>query len=98
MKQVKLPNHIAFIMDGNGRWAKKRFRQRAFGHKMGVQNMFRIVGACFEMGVRIVTVYALSAENLSRPKAEVEELFNLFRTFFRQKKRSRCWKCASRST
>ena len=86
MKQVKLPNHIAFIMDGNGRWAKKRFRQRAFGHKMGVQNMFRIVGACFEMGVRIVTVYALSAENLSRPKAEVEELFNLFRTFFGKKK------------
>ena len=86
MKKVKLPAHIAFIMDGNGRWAKRRFRPRGYGHKMGVQNMFKVCSHCFHLGIRIVTVYALSAENLSRPKAEVEELFNLFRTFFGKKK------------
>lgn len=82
----KLPVHIAFIMDGNGRWAKRRFRPRGYGHKMGVQNMFKICSHAFDLGVRIVTVYALSTENLSRPKEEVDELFDLFRTFFGKKK------------
>lgn len=86
MKRIKLPVHIAFIMDGNGRWAKRRFRPRGYGHKMGVQNMFKICSHAFDLGVRIVTVYALSTENLSRPKEEVDELFDLFRTFFGKKK------------
>ena len=86
MKRVKLPAHIAFIMDGNGRWTKRRFRPRGYGHKMGVQNLFRICSHAFHLGIRIVTVFALSAENLSRPKEEVDELFDLFRTFFGRKR------------
>ena len=86
MRTVKLPVHLAFIMDGNGRWATRRLRPRAFGHKAGVQNMFRICGHAFHLGVRIVTVFALSAENLSRPQEELDELFELFRTFFDKKK------------
>ena len=86
MKRIKLPAHIAIIMDGNGRWAKRRFRPRAYGHRMGVQNMFKICGHAFNLGVRIVTVFALSAENLSRPKEEVDELFELFRSYFSKKK------------
>ena len=86
MKKVKLPAHIAFIMDGNGRWAKRRFRPRGYGHKMGVQNMFKVCSHCFHLGIRIVTVYALSSENLRRPKEEVDELFDLFRTYFSRKK------------
>ena len=73
-------------MDGNGRWARRRFRPRAYGHRMGVQNMFKICGHAFNLGVRIVTVFALSAENLSRPKEEVDELFELFRSYFSKKR------------
>ena len=86
MRRIKLPVHIAFIMDGNGRWAKRRLRPRGYGHKMGVQNMFKVCGHAFELGIRIVTVFALSTENLARPKEEVEELFELFRTFFGKKR------------
>ena len=86
MKKIKLPVHIALIMDGNGRWAKRRFRPRAYGHKTGVQNMFKVCGHAFELGVRIVTVYALSTENFKRPKEELDELFELFRTFFGKKR------------
>ena len=67
MKEIKLPVHLALIMDGNGRWATRRLRPRAFGHRAGVQNMFRICGHAFHLGVQIVTVFALSAEN--RPPA-----------------------------
>ena len=86
MKRLKLPSHVAIIMDGNGRWAKRRFRPRAYGHRMGVQNMFKICGHAFHLGIRIVTVFALSAENLSRPKEELDELFELFRSYFTKKK------------
>ena len=77
MKRIKLPVHIAFIMDGNGRWARRRFRPRAFGHRAGVQNMTKVCAHAFKIGVRIVTVFALSTENLSRPKEELDELFEL---------------------
>ena len=91
MKRIKLPAHLAIIMDGNGRWARRRFRPRAYGHKMGVQNMFKVCTHAFRLGVRIVTVFALSTENLYRPKAEVEELFRLFRLYFSSAK-SGCWR------
>ena len=68
MKRIKLPTHVAFIMDGNGRWARRRFRPRAFGHRAGVQNMIKVCSHAFKLGVRIVTVYALSSENLSNVK------------------------------
>ena len=86
MRRIKLPVHIAFIMDGNGRWAKRRCRPRGYGHKMGVQNMTKICSHAFKLGVRIVTVYALSTENLSRPKEELDELFELIRLYFGKKR------------
>ena len=86
MKRIKLPAHLAIIMDGNGRWARRRFRPRAYGHKMGVQNMTKICSHAFKLGVRIVTVYALSTENLSRPKEELDELFELIRLYFGKKR------------
>lgn len=86
MRRIKLPAHIALIMDGNGRWAKRRFRPRSYGHRMGVQNMVRICSHAFRLGVRIVTVYALSTENLYRPKEELDGLFELIRAYFSKKK------------
>lgn len=86
MRRIKLPAHIALIMDGNGRWAKRRFRPRSYGHRMGVQNMVRICSHAFRLGVRIVTVYALSTENLYRPREELDGLFELIRTYFSKKK------------
>ena len=70
--------HIAFIMDGNGRWAKKRGMPREFGHKQGAAVFKRIADYCGEIGINTVTVYAFSTENWKRPKAEVDALMNLF--------------------
>ena len=84
MKRIKLPAHLAIIMDGNGKMGLGAASARApYGHKMGVQNMFKVCTHAFRLGVRIVTVFALSTENLYRPKAEVEELFRLFASIFR---------------
>ena len=69
--------HIAFIMDGNGRWAKKRGFPREFGHKHGVDAFKRMVEACEKLGVHCVTVYAFSTENWKRPKREVDAIMNL---------------------
>lgn len=70
-------SHIAFIMDGNGRWAKKRGFPREFGHKHGVDAFKRMVEACDKIGVHCVTVYAFSTENWKRPKREVDAIMNL---------------------
>ena len=86
MRNIRLPAHIAFIMDGNGRWAKKHFRPRGYGHKMGVQNMIKLCSHAFKLGVKIVTVYALSTENLSRPKEELDGIYDLFRSYFQKQK------------
>ncbi|KAF0134021.1 MAG: undecaprenyl diphosphate synthase [Candidatus Saganbacteria bacterium] len=75
---LKIPRHIAIIMDGNGRWAKKRMLPRAAGHKKGVDALREIVKACNEIGVKHLTVYAFSTENWARPKEEVTALMNLF--------------------
>jgi undecaprenyl diphosphate synthase len=69
--------HIAFIMDGNGRWAKKRGMPRSFGHKEGVKTFDRIANYCAEIGLQAVTVYAFSTENWKRPADEVEALMDL---------------------
>ncbi len=71
-------NHIAFIMDGNGRWAKKRLMPREYGHKVGAEVFEKIVDYCAAIGIKAVTVYAFSTENWKRPKNEVEALFKLF--------------------
>lgn len=69
--------HIAFIMDGNGRWAKARSMPREMGHKKGASVFERITLHCFSRGIRAVTVYAFSTENWSRPKAEVDAIMSL---------------------
>ena len=73
--------HIAFIMDGNGRWAKKRRLPRELGHKAGADAFERIVNYCYDTGIGAVTVYAFSTENWKRPKREVDALFMLFSEF-----------------
>ena len=70
-------SHIAFIMDGNGRWAKKRGLAREQGHAEGARNLRRILEACKERNIRIVTVYAFSTENWKRPKGEVDAIMTL---------------------
>ncbi len=73
---LEIPKHIAIIMDGNGRWAKKRELPRTLGHKAGVESLKEIVKYADEIGIKILTVYAFSTENWSRPKEEVEYLIN----------------------
>ncbi len=72
-----IPRHIAMIMDGNGRWAKKRMMPRSFGHKAGVETVKRIVRYCDDIGVEALTLYAFSTENWKRPKDEVGVLMSL---------------------
>jgi undecaprenyl diphosphate synthase len=74
----KVPQHIAIIMDGNGRWAKERGMRRVAGHRAGTDNLRDIVRACVEFGVKYLTVYAFSTENWSRPKMEVAGLLQIF--------------------
>lgn len=76
-KSGEIPNHIAIIMDGNGRWAKKRGLPRVAGHKRGVDTVREIVEACAEIGVRYLTLYTFSTENWNRPKDEVSTLMRL---------------------
>ena len=77
IEKDKVPAHIAIIMDGNGRWAKKHFLKRAFGHKYGVRAVRKVVEACVQLGVKHLTLYAFSTENWNRPKFEIEALMNL---------------------
>ncbi len=73
----KLPKHIAIIMDGNGRWAKKQGMMRVFGHENGTKSVNSTVETCARIGVENLTLYAFSTENWNRPKAEVDTLMNL---------------------
>lgn len=75
--QNKLPQHIAIIMDGNGRWAQKRGLPRKFGHRAGVESLRDIVKICSELNVQVLTVYAFSTENWKRPREEVNVLMEL---------------------
>lgn len=81
-KNNGVPCHVAVIMDGNGRWANKRMLPRSAGHRAGMKRMISLVDHAFSRGVKIVTLYALSAENLSRPEEELNALFELFREYF----------------
>jgi undecaprenyl diphosphate synthase len=72
-----VPQHVAIIMDGNGRWAKKQGEDRVFGHHEGVNSVREIVEACGEIGVKYLTLYAFSTENWNRPKEEVDALMEL---------------------
>ncbi|NJO68587.1 MAG: isoprenyl transferase [Bacteroidetes bacterium] len=77
IKLDKLPEHVAIIMDGNGRWAKKRGNQRIFGHKNGVAAVRDTVEAAAELGIKYLTLYAFSTENWNRPKLEIDALMGL---------------------
>ena len=76
-KSINLPNHIAIIMDGNGRWAKKRGLPRNLGHRQGVQTLIKIARYCSDIGIKNLTVYAFSTENWNRPEQEVNYLLKL---------------------
>lgn len=78
MDPQKIPQHIAVIMDGNGRWAKQRGLPRIAGHKEGAESLRTALKACAEFGVKYLTVYAFSTENWGRPREEVDFLMNLF--------------------
>ena len=80
----RLPAHIAIIMDGNGRWAKKRNLPRAAGHKAGVEAVRITVETCTRLGIQALTLYAFSAENWKRPRAEVDMLWRLLRVYLRR--------------
>ena len=73
----RVPNHIAIVMDGNGRWANRRFLPRVAGHKQGVDALNECVKACAERGVKVLTVFAFSSENWERPAEEVSGLMEL---------------------
>lgn len=75
-----VPKHIAFIADGNGRWAKGKGLPRSEGHKVGRDAIKRVLDRCFERGVRTVSLYCFSTENFNRPQKEVEYIFDLFRS------------------
>ena len=76
------PNHIAFIMDGNGRWGKKKNKSRNYGHLKGVETVKRVVSAAIKLKVPIVTFYVFSSENWRRPRSEVKFLFKLIKNYF----------------
>ncbi len=72
-----VPQHVAIIMDGNGRWARERGLPRVYGHRAGTENIRRIVEACVEHGIKVLTLYAFSTENWFRPQDEIEGLFGI---------------------
>ncbi|MDE7263574.1 MAG: isoprenyl transferase [Anaeroplasmataceae bacterium] len=72
----KIPNHVAMILDGNGRWAKKRFLPRTFGHRKGAFNIVDIAKACSEYGIKYLTMFCFSTENWNRPESEVTYIMN----------------------
>ena len=82
-KERKIPVHVAIIMDGNGRWAKKRGLPRTAGHAQGARTVEQILEDADHMGIRYLTVYAFSTENWSRPDSEVKALMNLLRTYMK---------------
>ena len=77
IQQDRIPRHIAIIMDGNGRWAKRQGMARMFGHRQGVETVHRITEAAAELGIEYLTLYAFSTENWNRPKEEVDALMAL---------------------
>ena len=87
-----LPHHIGIIMDGNGRWAKKRGMPRSFGHSAGAKKFDDIIDFAGNFGIKVVTVYAFSTENWNRPKEEVDALMKLLRNYMKN-----CLKRASKN-
>ena len=84
--ETSIPKHIAIIMDGNGRWAKEKGKLRVEGHRKGAENIEKIIDYSIKLGVKYLTVYALSTENWKRPEAEVKALMKLFAKYLDDKK------------
>ena len=89
---MRIPNHVAIILDGNGRWAKSKGMPRSYGHIKGCENLEDICEVAKEMGIKYLTVYAFSTENWKRSKEEVEGLMKLFRNYL-----SKCIKISSKN-
>ena len=81
---MKVPNHIAIILDGNGRWAKQKGMPRSYGHVKGCANLETICDDMKELGIKYLTVYAFSTENWKRSKEEIEGLMKLFRNYLKK--------------
>ena len=81
---MRIPEHLAIIMDGNGRWAQQRRLPRILGHRKGVETVQAVVDECLALGIRHLTLYAFSSENWGRPRDEVEALMRLLSTFLRR--------------
>jgi undecaprenyl diphosphate synthase len=79
-KEIQIPGHVAIVMDGNGRWANKKYLPRAAGHREGVKAAKSIIEDCRNAGVKILTLFAFSSENWNRPEAEVSAIMRLFLT------------------
>lgn len=78
LSAVRIPEHVAIIMDGNGRWARRRGLPRVAGHRAGAENLRRIINTCVEFGIKILTIYAFSTENWDRPEREIRGLMKIF--------------------
>jgi undecaprenyl diphosphate synthase len=77
VRDAAMPRHVAIVMDGNGRWAKKRYLPRFYGHKAGVDTLVKVINACADRGIEYLTVFAFSSENWKRPEDEVSGLMGL---------------------
>jgi len=86
-KDKKLPTHVAIIMDGNGRWARRRGMPNIVGHRAGVETIRRVIEMCLDMDIKVLTLYAFSTENWSRPKKEVEGLMRLLDRYLDKERR-----------
>ena len=83
MSEMKIPNHVAIILDGNGRWAKKRLMPRNYGHAKGAKTVEKICEEAWDMGIKYLTVYAFSTENWKRPQDEVDALMKLLKNYLK---------------
>ena len=81
---TSIPRHVGIIMDGNGRWATAKGKNRSYGHSEGSKNVDRIVSYAFERGIKALTLYVFSSENWSRPKAEVDKLMSLLKVYIKK--------------
>jgi len=82
--ELRIPEHLAIIMDGNGRWAQQRHLPRLLGHRKGVETVQTVVDQCLDLGIRHLTLYAFSSENWGRPRDEVEALMGLLGSFLQR--------------
>ena len=89
---MNVPQHIAIILDGNGRWAKAKGMPRNYGHAQGSKNVERICEEAWRMGIKYLTVYAFSTENWNRPESEVSALMKLLRNYMKRSEERRVGK------